>query len=256
MYEQDRVYVRLQQNILRKQSVVVAFVSGSYGRRTQDDFSDLDVTLVFADDNQRELAYAKRKEFIQGILPYVPAKSFDADHIRPYLHIALFSNGTKVDLRYETQAELQPNPFDKEIRILKDSNGWAERYQEACAMLALPQPIISTDELTNLDSRFWVMFWDVYRQVKRGNLSKPFPVYVQLFDLTILRFLEVLPHEDVARKGLLIMRYGGADGDVLAHLRGLFQAYLTARSAIIRRYRLGFMPNSSFENSVKQLIER
>ena len=112
MFEQDRVIVRLQQRVRSEADIVACFLAGSYGRRTQDDYSDLDVALVFADAPSRDDAYAKRVAFVQSILPYVPAKSFDADHIRPHFHICLYSNGTKADFRYETMDALQPNPWD------------------------------------------------------------------------------------------------------------------------------------------------
>ena len=63
---------------------------------------------------------ANWRDFTHSVLAYVPAKSFDAAHIRPYFHIVLFSNGTKADFRYETAASLQPNGWDSELKILKD----------------------------------------------------------------------------------------------------------------------------------------
>lgn len=90
MFEQDRVIFRLQQHVMRERDILVCFLAGSFGRNTQDAYSDLDVALVFADEARRDAAYAKRREFVKAVLPYVPAKSFDATHVRPYFHIALY----------------------------------------------------------------------------------------------------------------------------------------------------------------------
>ena len=69
------------------------------------------------------------------------------------------------------------NPSDREIRILKDTAGWAENHQAQSTQTYLPPPRITSEELERLDHRFWVMFWDVYRLLLRGDTDKPFPVY-------------------------------------------------------------------------------
>ncbi|MCL4872046.1 MAG: aminoglycoside 6-adenylyltransferase [Anaerolineae bacterium] len=246
MNELDRVYIRLQQRVASEALVVACFVSGSVGKRTHDPFSDLDVALVFRDGYTREQAYRERRSFGQSILPYVPAKSFDANHVRPHFHIILFSNGVKVDLRYET-VDLEPNPWDREIRILKDNAGWAERFQAASAALALPKATITDAMLTDLDNRFWVMFWDVTRLIKRGDSSKPYPIYLQLLHFTIPQLLSLLPPEHQAYQGLLQTGYSREAKATLAHLRQLLDAYLKAREAIIQRHHLLFTPNHPFE---------
>lgn len=256
MFEQDRVIVRLQQRVRSETDILACFLSGSYGRRTQDGYSDLDIALVFASAATRDAAYAKRADFVRSVLPYVPAKSFDADHIRPYFHICLYSNGTKADFRYETVDDLQPNPWDREINILKDDHEWAARYQAACARLPFPQPAITAAELAALDNRFWVMFWDTYRLLQRGDFVKPFAIYLQLFDLTLLRLLELLPPGEPAHDALLRLSYSPDTPATSAHLRQLMNAYLAARAAIVSQFRLLFTPNQPFENQILRLLQR
>ena len=144
MFEQDRVLLRLQQRVLTAPEVLVCFLSGSYGRGEQDAYSDLDVALVFADEGSREVAYEQRREFVRSVLPYVPAKSFDATHVRPYFHIALYSNGTKVDYRYETKETLIPNPWDRDIHLLKDSDDWGKAFHESALQMSSTLPAPST----------------------------------------------------------------------------------------------------------------
>ncbi|MEM7117207.1 MAG: nucleotidyltransferase domain-containing protein [Chloroflexota bacterium] len=256
MFEQDRVISRLQQRVLRESTIVACFLGGSHGRRRDDAYSDLDVAFIFEGDASRDLAWPQRREFIQSILPYVPARSFDGAHVRPFFHIALYSNGAKVDYRYESQESLQPNPWDAEIRILKDKNGWVDSFQAQSQALALPQPRISVEELTALDERFWVMFWDILRLLARGDRDKPFTIYLEMLHFTLPTLLHNLPPEDPAHKALMSAQYGPQAAAIRQHMGQLHNAYLAARSAIVRRQQLRFLPNQGFETAVKRLIQR
>jgi predicted nucleotidyltransferase len=254
MFEQDRVLLRLQQRILAEPQVLVCFLSGSYGRGTQDTYSDLDVALVYANDDSRARAFERRKEFVHSVLSYVPAKSFDATHVRPYLHVAVYSNGSKVDYRYETKESLAPNPWDREIRLLKDDDGWGKRFQHSCLQLAATLPMTTAKDLTNLDDRFWIMFMDVYRQVLRGDYDKPFTVYLQLLYFTLPELLRLLPLEEPARRALVSANYQRDARVTIEHLRQLMRAYLAAREAIIQRHRLIFVPDEAFERELQRKI--
>jgi hypothetical protein len=257
MFEQDRVIFRLQQYVMRERDILVCFLAGSFGRNTQDAYSDLDVALVFADEGRRDAAYANRREFVRAVLPYVPAKSFDAVHVRPYFHIALYSNGAKVDYRYETQELLQPNLWDRKIRLLKDTAGWGEKFQEEAARLpaTLPQPTITIEALNTLDSRFWVMFMDVYRLLRRGDHDKPFSIYLELLYFTLPELLRLLPPEDAAHQRLINVQYTADTKVTLRHLKGLFEGYLEARSAVVRRHKLAFLADSAFENEIRRRMK-
>lgn len=256
MFEQDRFIVRLQQRVMREEEISVCFLAGSFGARREDDYSDLDVVLVYGDVGSRDEAWAKRRDFARSVLPYVPAKSFDAQHVRPYFHVALYGNGAKVDYLFSTQDGLEPNPWHREIRVLKDRGGWGERHQEASAHTLAPQVRMEAAEMERIDDRFWVMFWDVYRQLLRGDRQKPFPVYLELLYFTLSPLLRALPPEDPAYQGLLRARYSADTAVTLDHLRDLVDAYTAARSAIIRRQNVGFMPDSSFERTLQQTMGR
>lgn len=255
IFEQDRFLVRLQQRVAGEHAIAVCFLSGSYGRRLEDDFSDMDVALVFRDDLSREMAWQRRQAFVRDITTFVPAKSFDATHIRPFFHIALYSTGTKVDYRYETKAALQPNPWDRDIRILKDDHGWAEAFQAASAQQPLIQPRLTANQLTEIDSRLWVMFWDVFRLLLRGEHDKPFPIYLQLLQFTLPPLLNVLP-PGPARAGLLNAQFSANTPLTRQHMAQLLEAYLTARQAIIQQFHLDFSPDTRFETAVRQLVIR
>lgn len=258
MFEQDRVLVRLQQRVIREPAIQVCFLSGSYGRGTQDEYSDLDVTLVYGDENSRDLAYSQRHDFVRSVLPYVPAKSFDADHIQPYFHIALYSNGAKADYLFETIGSIKPRPQYREIHLLKDSEGWGAQLIAESARLTsgTPPPTATAELLAALDSRFWVIFMDVFRQLRRGDHTRPFPVYLRLLTFTIPDMLDLLPSEDPAHQGLIQAFYSEDTVLTLEHLRHLLKAYLAARSAIIQRHRMVYVPDRRFEDELVRKINR
>jgi hypothetical protein len=189
-------------------------------------------------------------------MPYVPVRFFVADHVRPHFLAALYSNGTKVDYLFTAQTELRPDDTQREVRILKDTGGWAERFQSDASRHALPLPYLSAGELAALDDRFWVMAWDVIRQLKRGDTDKPFTVYLQLLSFSLPPLLRVLPLEEPARAPLVRALY---TPDAQATLRGLAElmdAYAAARAAVVRRGNLVFTPNTAFESELRRLVER
>lgn len=256
MFEQDRFVVRLQQRVVREADIQVCFLSGSFGRNTADPYSDIDIGLVFENEAARERAWNNRREFTHSVLAYVPAKSFDAAHIRPYFHIVLFSNGTKADFRYETLTSLQPTGWDSELKILKDACNWAPGFLQATSGMGKTQPVIGGRDLTTLDERFWVMFWDVYRQVRRGDTVKPFAEYLNLLATTLPTLMQLLPPDDAAHRELVNLRYTLEADVTLEHMRRLLSAYQVARTAVVNRYRIAYIADGAFERSVERAMAK
>ncbi len=256
MFEQERLIGRLQRSVIQDPEIVACFLSGSFGRRTDDPYSDLDLALIYGGENARDRAWSNRLQFTQSIMPYVPFKSFDAAHIRPFFHVVLFANGSKLDLRFETQNSLEPNPWDSQIRILKDTDGWAHSFQAASERQAFPQPGITGTELAALDQRFWVMYWDVLRLLARGDTDKPFPVYLELLHYSLPPLLQTLPPTSQTRANLIQATYD-QDANVTAkHMASLLKTYLAARSAVVTQFHLQFSPDRSFESQIQQLVSR
>jgi predicted nucleotidyltransferase len=256
MFEQERVIGRLQRRVLAEASIIACFLSGSYGRRADDDYSDIDVALIYADDFARDRGWAAREEFAKSVMPYVPLKAFDGGHIRPNFYLTLLSNGSKIDYRYESAESIAPNPWDSQIRILKDSDGWAERYQADSARLSKPQPAISSSDLIELDQRFWVMYWDALRLLARGEYDKPFPIYLEILSLILTSLLNVLPPGDPAREGLINADYSRDTKATVKHFADLMGAYLAARQAIVQRYHLQPVGDQAFESEIRRNIQK
>ncbi|GMQ78899.1 MAG: hypothetical protein BMS9Abin02_1445 [Anaerolineae bacterium] len=257
MFEQDRVLVRLQQYILQDEQIHACFLAGSYGRGKNDKFSDLDLILLFADEESRDRAYVQRHQFVISVLPYLSAKSFDADHVKPHMHIALYGNGAKVDFTYET-VNIKPQFELRDMRILKESGGWASAFLHECAAQAptIEKATTAADTLTAIDDRFWIMFMDVYRQLLRGDHDAPFPIYIQMIYFTIPELLKLLPQEDPAYQALFEIHYSQDTGATIKHMQRLMRAYLGARDAFVKRHHLHFQADSNFERVLLKKIER
>jgi len=256
MFEQDRVIGRLQRVVTAVPEIRVCFLSGSYGRHAADDYSDLDVLLLFETDERRETAWAARRSTAASIMPYVALKAYDGTDKQPYLFRVLLANGTLVELRYETKESLRPNPLYAHIRILKDDQSWAEEFERRSAGLAPPGPTISSDELRSIDNRFWVMFWEVLRLVVRGDLDRPFPAYLEMMQQTVPPLLRILPAGDPARAMLIQAGYTRDVQQTAGSMSTLLDAYLAARSAVIRYQHLQFETNEPFEREILRLVGR
>jgi hypothetical protein len=189
-------------------------------------------------------------------MPYVPLKAFDGQHVRPFLYITLFSNGSKIDYRFEAANTLEPNPWDGQMRILKDSSGWAEHYQSESLQLRKPQPALGSNELVALDQRFWVMFWDTLRLLARGDTEKPFTIYLELLSFTLPPLLRALPEGSPAREGLINAYYRRDARATAQHLTPLMDAYLSARSAIVKAYHLQPVGDQAFESELRRNIQK
>lgn len=256
MFEQERFISRLQRHAQGDPAVVACFLYGDYGRRVDDPYSDVDIALIYDGDEDRDSAWAGRREIVKAVMPYVAVRSFDASHVMPFLHVALYSNGTKADFRFETIDGLSPDSIFRELRILKDRQGWSERFQAASSRLAPAQPYISPGELTDLDNRFWVMFWNVLRLLKRNDTNKPFVGYLRLIYFSLPPLLDALPPEEPARRALMRVTYSDNIGETLRGMSDLLEAYLAARAAVIRRQNLVFPINTAFESEIRRLVER
>jgi hypothetical protein len=256
MFEQDRVIVRLQQRVQRDPSIVLCYLAGSFGHGQADKYSDIDVVLAFRDESSRKIAFDSRRNFVQSVLPYVPAKSIDPLDQAPYAHIALYSNGALVEYKFETIANLQDQGLDAGIRLLKDTINFAPHHEMAGEKRGdnIRLPSIDSATLTAVDSRFWVLYIDVFRLLMRGDLVKAYPIYLDLLNNSIRKLLPMLPIGHTSRAGL-IQLYFNLDGDTtLEQLKELLRAYLNARAEIVRKHNLTFVPDGPFERELLKVI--
>lgn len=248
---------RLQRRVLSEPELAACFLGGAHGRHSEDDYSDVDVVLVFETDAARDRAWHDRYAFAKSVMPYVPLKAFDATHIRPYFYVTLFANGTKLDYRYDSIESLRPSAADARIRILKDTpQRWAEQHQRASGQQVAAGRAINNDELNAIDQAFWVRLWNILRVLARGDSGKPFQSYMRLLFTTLPPLLAALPADDPAHQDLVAAYYSRDAAATTKHLAGLLDAYLAARSAVIRRHHLAPIDDRAFEAEIQRNIQR
>lgn len=257
MFEQDRVLVRLRQRVVQDKEIKVCFLTGSYGRGSQDKYSDIDVALVFEDERALEAAYSQRREFVRSVLPFVPAKSYDADHVRPYLHSALYGNGTKVDYQYADMKTMTPGDQFRKLLLIKDTeDGWGRQLQLSSEKLteAAQKKNISLADFSEMDEVFWVLFLEVFRQVSRGDQITPFDTYLHLVYNTLPNVLSLIPSDQPIRYFLARSLYDDDPSITLKFLRQLLVHYLEARRIIVQYYDLDFELDKAFENEMIRIV--
>ena len=96
---------------------------------------------------------------------------------------------------------------------------------------------------------------DVYRRLLRGDHEAPYPIYLQLIYYTIPKLLELLPSEDPAHQSLIDIQYSRETGTTIRHMQRLMKAYMGARDAVVRRHKLYFPVDSSFERDLLKKID-
>lgn len=256
MYEQDRFIVRLRQQINSNHSIIAAWLGGSYGRNQPDPFSDLDVTLVFADTATRDRAWSQRANFCKNILAYVAAKSHDHP-LYDFRHNVLYANGTLADIAFFAAPELQPRPEDRDIKILKDSaDKVAETQQMHSTAMGDRRTLVRSSDLQLLDDAFWIEFWDVYRVVRRGETQKSFVGYVHLLNATLPKLMAWLLPNSPERQQLINLHYTLDATTTRTHLQNLVAAYRAARAAIIAQNRLDFRIDGAFEREMERVLKK
>jgi hypothetical protein len=98
------------------------------------------------------------------------------------------------------------------------------------------------------------MYWDILRQVLRGDSDKPFTIYLELLHFTFPALLRVLPPEEPARKALQVASFNQNTKATAVHLEQLLTAYLAARTAVIKRLHLDFQPDTRFEADIQKMV--
>lgn len=253
MFEQDRVNTRFQQRVLSDPAIRACLLIGSHGRATADAFSDIDAVLVFDSAESRQESWQRRASFIEGTMPYVATKSFEPD---PFDLSTLYSNGTQLDLRYALAAELTPAPMYRRMRVVKDADGWAARFQAECARSAETPPVFTRESLAAIDQQFWVQLWDVLRKLQRGDNVTPFPVFATLLAESVAPLSAELPPDHALQASLLDLRYSAEVSKTIHSLRALVDHFIAARDAVNQAQHLQYFPDRGFEQAFKRVLEK
>ena len=147
--------------------VVGLVLGGSLAHGVPDSYSDVDLYIV-ARDESFDAVFEERVAVAQALGP--PLLSFTVDPMpggsRDY--IVTYPGPIKFDLMYHRESELAPTPKWTGSVVLKDASGLVANVLARSQNLAPPTP--SSEELLELDKRFWTLCWYVFGKIMRGEL--------------------------------------------------------------------------------------
>jgi hypothetical protein len=143
-------------------SAVGAWVSGSVARGGMDEESDLDIGICFVSAAERQAAWETRLDW--EIAPWF--HRFDADHVKPFFVIYLFSPKVKADIPLYTFDDL-PAPDGGPYVLAWDDTGRLREWADAAVPVDDPA---DWSTAVHEDERFWA--WLVYslQHIRRGEL--------------------------------------------------------------------------------------
>jgi predicted nucleotidyltransferase len=153
-----------------------AWVAGSVARGGMDEESDLDVGICFASASERQAVWETRLEW--EIAPWF--HRFDADHVKPFFVIYLFSPKVKADIPLYLLDDL-PGPEGAPYVLAWDDTGrlhdWAANTAVAGAA------VVDWSTAIHEDERFWA--WLVYslQHIRRGELYSIASEFASLRDI-------------------------------------------------------------------------
>ena len=140
---------------------------GSLARGAADFYSDVDLYMVVQDEAFDEI-FAERSVTVEAVGS--PLFSFDVDPMPGGStdHIVIYEGPVKFDLMYLKESDLEPDPKWAGCVVLKDASGRVGAVLSRSEGLAPPQP--TTEDLLELNQKFWTWCWYVFGKIMRGEL--------------------------------------------------------------------------------------
>jgi len=142
-------------------------LGGSLAHGIADSYSDVDLYIV-ARDESFDAVFEERGAV--ALTLGSPLLSFAIDPIpggsRDY--IVTYPGPIKIDLMYHRESEIVPAPKWTGGVVLKDASGLVGNVLARSRNFAPPTP--SSEELLELDKRFWTLCWYVFGKIMRGEL--------------------------------------------------------------------------------------
>jgi predicted nucleotidyltransferase len=147
--------------------VIGLVLGGSLAHGVADSYSDVDLYIV-ARDESFDAVFEERGAVALAL--GTPLLSFAIDPIpggsRDY--IVTYPGPIKIDLMYHRESEIVPAPKWTGGVVLKDASGLVGNVLSRSRNFAPPTP--SSEQLLELDKRFWTLCWYVFGKIMRGEL--------------------------------------------------------------------------------------
>ena len=162
-----RVYSELEQYFKSSSSVIGIFLSGSCANDTMDQYSDIDIGIVYDSDKNMETYWALRWDWD---LPKWFHR-FDADHVRDHFVIYIFEPNVKVDIVLYTMDSLPPpkgGPY--RLTYAEDSSllNWMKKCNEKVNLRISSAPL-EWEVIIHDDERIWAWLIYCYLHIARGE---------------------------------------------------------------------------------------
>ncbi|MHA2107287.1 MAG: nucleotidyltransferase domain-containing protein [Candidatus Hodarchaeales archaeon] len=213
--EHSRIYSELETFFKSLSPVVGIFLSGSSAIDTMDQYSDIDLGVVFDTVENMDSFWKLRWDWK---LPRWFHR-FDADHVRDYFIIYLFEPNVKVDIVLYTLDSIPPpegGPYL--LRYAKESklNSW-EVTSNSQSKSKILSSSLELEEIIHDDERMWAWLYYCYLHIARGEY------YTLAADFFMLRgivekWIAHFKYQSVFRTRRLEGVFRSKDLDELKHL--------------------------------------
>jgi hypothetical protein len=165
--EHYRVYTELETYFKSISTIIGIFLSGSSAIGVMDQFSDVDIGVVFDSAESVDSFWKKRWDW------NVPKwfHRFDADHVRDHFIIFLFEPNVKVDIVLYTIDTLPPPEGGPYLLVYaKDPklNTW-EVTSKSKIKTIKSSSILELEEIIHDDERIWAWLYYCYLHIARGE---------------------------------------------------------------------------------------
>lgn len=191
----ERAVASLQDDV----RVVGLVAGGSLTHGGADFYSDVDLYIVVQDEAFDEI-FAERGVTVEVVgsplfdftVDPMPGGSTD--------HIVVYEGPVKFDFMYLKESDFKPAPKWVGCVVLKDASGRVGTAVAQSERLALPQP--TTEELLDLNQKFWIWCWYVFGKIVRGELWEALDGLHSIRSLALVPLLDWAaerPHEGYRR---------------------------------------------------------
>jgi predicted nucleotidyltransferase len=234
---------------LRDDVRVVGLVAGgSLAHGGTDFYSDVDLYIVVQDEALDEI-FAERN--VTAGTVGSPLFGFDVEPLPGGStdHIVIYEGPVKFDFMYLKESDFKPDSKWVGCVVLKDASGHMGDVVAHSEGLAPPQP--TSEELLELNQKFWIWCWYVFGKIMRGEL------WEALDGIHSIRSLALTPLFDWAHEGYrrlerktdpeaasrLMATVAAVEPQALyAALQAEMELFRSLRGVVFDRYGLSFDP--------------
>jgi len=179
--------------------VVGLVVGGSLAYGAADFYSDVDLYVIVQDEAFDEI-FAERDATVEAAGTQLFSFTVDPIPGGSTDHIVIYEGPVKFDFMYLKESDLKPAPKWAGCIVLKDASGRVGAIVARSEGLAPPQP--TSQDLLDLNQKFWTWCWYVFGKIVRGELWEALDGIHGIRSLALVPMLDWVserPHEGYRR---------------------------------------------------------